>query len=88
VEEGMSWVMKTMHILDRIDEESGREHAAPIIVADRSGDHRRAGSIVTAKPRPKPTPAFSASESADAVLRQVAAAGQMVRRHQRQASCG
>src|SRR3546814_13243616 len=71
------------NLFDRIDEETGRKHAAPVKIAGRSGNARARRIERDREAEPEPDPGiFILAENADAVLRKVAAAGQMVRRHQ------
>src|SRR3546814_14577374 len=67
------------NLFDRIDEETGRKHAAPVKIAGRSGNARARRIERDREAEPEPDPGiFILAENADDVLRKVAAAGQMV----------
>src|SRR5690606_19699841 len=67
----------------RIDEETGREHAAPVKVARRAGNARTRRVERDREAEPEADPGVLVlGKNADAVLGQIAAAGKMVRGHQ------
>ena len=70
-------------LLDRIDEEAGREHAAPVKIAGRARNARAGGVERDREAEAEADPGILVlRKNADAVLRQVAAADKMVRGHQ------